>query len=93
MYINSKLGDYSGAVTLYTKFGELDSLQDLCHMGLAFYKSQQYTESYQGFYLMILMSRSERFVLSYRYGLLLWYVILLLVFQSVTEFWQHMTKP
>lgn len=44
-----KLGDYSGAVTLYTKFGELDSLQDLCHMGLAFYKSQQYTESYQAY--------------------------------------------
>lgn len=61
--INSKLGDYSGAVTLYTKFGELDSLQDLCHMGLAFYKSQQYTESYQGLYHMILMSRSESFIL------------------------------
>lgn len=80
MYINSKLGDYSGAVTLYTKFGELDSLQDLCHMGLAYYKSQQYTESYQGLYLMILMLRSDSFVLSYKYGLLLWYVILLLVF-------------
>lgn len=80
MYINSKLGDYSGAVTLYTKFGELDSLQDLCHMGLAYYKSQQYTESYQGLYHMILMLRSESLVLSYKYGLLLWYVILLLVF-------------
>lgn len=86
MDINSKLGDYSGAVTLYTKFGELDSLQDLCHMGLAFYKSQQYTESYQGLYHMISMSRIDSFVLSYRYGLLLWYVIMFLVFQSVIEF-------
>lgn len=32
-------------------------------MGLAFYKSQQYTESYQGLYHMILMSRSESFIL------------------------------
>lgn len=63
MDINSKLGDYSGAVTLYTKFGELDSLQDLCHMGLAFYKSQQYTESYQGLYHMIVRSRSESLIL------------------------------
>ncbi|XP_056022044.1 SKI3 subunit of superkiller complex protein-like [Ostrea edulis] len=44
-----KLGEYSAALSLYTKLGDLESLHDLCHMGLAFYKLQKYTESYQAY--------------------------------------------
>ncbi|XP_078313322.1 superkiller complex protein 3-like [Crassostrea virginica] len=44
-----KLGEYSQAIIIYEKFGELDSLQDVCHKGLALYKAQNYTDSYRAY--------------------------------------------
>ena len=50
LLFNSKLGEYPAALSLYAELGDLGSLHDMCQMGLAFYKSQKYTESYQGLY-------------------------------------------
>ncbi|XP_061172794.1 superkiller complex protein 3-like [Saccostrea echinata] len=55
-----KLGEYPAALFLYAKFGELDSLQDQCYMGLAFYKAQKYTESYQAYDRALEISTTDK---------------------------------